>query len=100
LTEFSVLEPLREVTLLEVMPRTGRRHQIRVHFYAIGHPVIGDNLYGKERPVGGASRLMLHALSLEFRHPNGEMMTLKTDPPPDFKEVLTEFRNESSTIKP
>jgi 23S rRNA-/tRNA-specific pseudouridylate synthase len=53
---------------------------------------MGDSLYGKDRPVGGVSRLMLHAQSLEFRHPNGQIMTLKADPPPDFVNVLAMFQ--------
>jgi tRNA pseudouridine32 synthase / 23S rRNA pseudouridine746 synthase len=91
-TEFHVLEPFKEATLLEVAPLTGRRHQIRVHLFSIGHPVMGDPLYGKDRPVGGVLRLMLHAQSLEFRHPSGEKLTLTVEPPADFEEVLTALR--------
>jgi tRNA pseudouridine32 synthase/23S rRNA pseudouridine746 synthase len=73
-TRFRVLERLRGATLLEVEPCTGRRHQIRAHLYSIGHPVLGDRLYGKNRPVGGVKRLMLHALQLSFRHPESNAM--------------------------
>ena len=90
-TEFKVREKFKEATLLEVRPLTGRRHQIRVHLYSLGHPVMGDALYGKNRPVGGAPRLMLHAQSLEFRHPSGARLALKADLPEDFKEVLKIF---------
>jgi len=79
-TEFAVREALNEATLLDVRPLTGRRHQIRVHLFFIGHPVMGDALYGKNRPVGGAPRLMLHAQSLEFRHPSGARLALTADP--------------------
>jgi RluA family pseudouridine synthase len=88
LTEFRVRERLKESTLLEVEPLTGRRHQIRVHLFSIGHPVMGDPLYGKDRPVGGVSRLMLHAQSLEFRHPSGTKLAFNAEPPQDFKDVL------------
>lgn len=91
-TEYRVREPLRGATLLEVTPQTGRRHQIRVHLYSIGHPVMGDPLYGKDRPVGGISRLMLHAASLEFTNPKGDRQTLQTDPPEDFAGVLALLR--------
>ena len=91
-TEFEVRELLKGATLLDVKPLTGRRHQIRVHFFSIGHPVMGDPLYGKDRPVGGVLRLMLHAQSLEFRHPSGTKLALRTDPPQDFEDVLTLLR--------
>jgi RluA family pseudouridine synthase len=70
-TIYRVLKRLSAATLLEIEPLTGRRHQIRVHLYHIGHPIVGDDRYGKELPVGGAPRLMLHACRLVFRHPGG-----------------------------
>jgi RluA family pseudouridine synthase len=88
LTEYHVSKLGKEATLLEVKPQTGRRHQIRVHLFSIGHPVMGDPLYGKDRPVGGVPRLMLHAHHLEFRHPSGTKLALSAEPPQDFKDVL------------
>lgn len=87
-TDYKVLKHLtrgaenrEEFSLLEVRPKTGRTHQIRVHLASIGYPVVGDIIYGsKKRPN---SRLMLHALSLEFTAPNGTRMKLETEPPPD-----------------
>lgn len=64
-TEFRVLQRLSQMTLLEVRPLTGRTHQIRVHLSAIGHTVMGDELYGSSR----CGRLMLHAWQLKFPHP-------------------------------
>lgn len=62
----------REAQVLEVVPVTGRRHQIRAHLTAAGAPVYGDRLYGPPpRPVGGAPRLMLHAHRLEFAEAPG-----------------------------
>ena len=87
-TEFQVRERLKGATLLEVTPLTGRRHQIRVHLFSLGHPVMGDPLYGKDRPVGGAPRLMLHAFRVKLEG-NGDF---KADLPDDFLRVLDRFR--------
>jgi tRNA pseudouridine32 synthase/23S rRNA pseudouridine746 synthase len=65
---------------------TGRRHQIRVHLCALGHPVLGDPLYGRGRPVGGSRRLMLHALELVLPAPFG--LVLRAEPPEDFRREL------------
>jgi tRNA pseudouridine32 synthase / 23S rRNA pseudouridine746 synthase len=75
-------------TLLLARPVTGRRHQIRVHLHAIGHPVLGDSRYGELRPVGGASRLMLHAVELTIPDPDGPPLVVRSEPPPDFLEIL------------
>ncbi len=72
-----------KASLLEVEPLTGRRHQIRVHLYQAGHPVLGDSLYGQERPVGGAPRLLLHAWRLGIPY-LGETLKLECDPTIDF----------------
>jgi tRNA pseudouridine32 synthase/23S rRNA pseudouridine746 synthase len=93
-TDFKIRERLPAATLLEVTPHTGRRHQIRVHLYSIGHPVMGDTLYGKERPVGGVSRLMLHAWSLEFKNLDQSCLYFKADLPLDFENVLTLLRSQ------
>jgi 23S rRNA pseudouridine1911/1915/1917 synthase len=77
-TEFAVLAREPKRTLLLVRPRTGRTHQIRVHFRYIGHPVVGDGLYGGPRAAG----LMLHAWRLTVFHPaTGERLTLEAQPP-------------------
>lgn len=67
-------------SLLEVSPQTGRTHQIRVHLASIGHPIIGDPLYGGKNNAGLAKRLMLHAYSLEFSLPNGMRLRLEAEP--------------------
>lgn len=73
-TEWKVLKEYPDRTLLDVHIITGRTHQIRVHMASIGHPVLGDILYGHKR-MPDAPRLMLHAYSLEFTHPvTGERM--------------------------
>lgn len=80
-------EPLRRAgsgTLLEVRPLTGRRHQIRVHLYSIGHRIVGDPLYGK--PRGDEGRMMLHAWKLELPEGIwGEARGFVAPPPPGFE---------------
>jgi RluA family pseudouridine synthase len=87
-TSWTLRERLREADLLDVMPETGRRHQIRVHLYSIGHPILGDTRYGEDRPVGGAPRLMLHSLELEL----ADGLVLRAEPPPDFEAVVAQWR--------
>ena len=75
LSEYRTLEKLKEFALLEVRIRTGRTHQIRVHLTAIGHPVVGDNVYGEKanrvfaRKHGDLGRYFLHASAIRFPHP-------------------------------
>ena len=92
LTRYRRLERLQDADLLEVEPLTGRRHQIRVHCYAIGHPVLGDTRYGAVRPVGGAPRLMLHAAELRLPVTDGEPLAIRADPPAGFESVLDGLR--------
>ncbi|MBI3114476.1 MAG: RluA family pseudouridine synthase, partial [Candidatus Harrisonbacteria bacterium] len=78
-----------QFSLLTVSPETGRTHQIRVHCASIGHPVVGDALYGRRRRANRDSRsapprLMLHALSLELPLPSGSMVHLEAEPPEEF----------------
>jgi len=73
-TEFEVIEKLKYATLLKAMPKTGRTHQIRVHFNSIGHPVIGDRDYGniQTRKIAdsiGLERQFLHSCAISFIHP-------------------------------
>ena len=84
ITEWTVLQRGRGVTLLDVHILTGRTHQIRVHCKHIGHPVCGDPIYGS--PKGAkVPRLMLHAYSLSFSHPtSGERLTFTADLPEEF----------------
>ncbi|MDE2489795.1 MAG: RNA pseudouridine synthase [Elusimicrobia bacterium] len=87
-TRWRTLRPLRGATLLRVEPETGRRHQIRAHLCALGHPILGDPRYGPPpRPVGGAPRLMLHALSLRVTA-GGRDYALEAPPTEDFAAEL------------
>ena len=88
ITAYSVRARGTEATYVDVFPKTGRTHQIRVHFSAIQHPIINDVLYAPSRPpLLGFKRLALHALSLTFTHPNGKEMTLEAPLPEDFLEA-------------
>lgn len=77
-----------ESALIEAQPLTGRTHQIRVHAYALGHPLVGDVLYGAEETYGFA-RPMLHAQSLSFIHPaTNERLKFTVPHPSDFEETI------------
>jgi RluA family pseudouridine synthase len=91
-TRYRRLARLQDADLLEVEPLTGRRHQIRVHCYAIGHPLLGDTRYGADRPVGGAPRLMLHSTELRLPGPGAAPLILHANPPPEFEEVVGGLR--------
>jgi 23S rRNA pseudouridine1911/1915/1917 synthase len=85
-TRFRVLGRRRGYTLLQCDLETGRTHQIRVHCTALGHPVVGDDLYGRRRP-GEPERPLLHAWRLRFRHPRtGETMAFEASPPHDLMD--------------
>ncbi len=91
ITYFQVLKrsPEHRTTFVEAVPKTGRTHQIRVHFDSIHHPVIKDNIYGPKK--GGAlgfDRLALHARSLSFKNVSGESITITAPYPLDFKHAL------------
>jgi 23S rRNA pseudouridine1911/1915/1917 synthase len=102
-TEVRVLEQFAQksgpaagdYSLVEVEPRTGRTHQIRVHLASIGHPVVGDRVYGRRRTRLPLSRQFLHAQRLEFRHPlSGSRLDLETPLPPDLAAVLELLRGK------
>jgi tRNA pseudouridine32 synthase/23S rRNA pseudouridine746 synthase len=76
ITRWRVVERLVDRTRLELVPLTGRSHQLRLHLATIGHPILGDNLYAHAAAHAMASRLMLHARSLTITHPtSGERLT-------------------------
>lgn len=87
-TLFWVEQQFNRFSLLRVQIITGRTHQIRVHFAAIGHPVAGDSLYGRpQRP--DPPRLFLHATELRFTHPiTGQELTFSASLPPDLQGFL------------
>ncbi|MBI5744478.1 MAG: RluA family pseudouridine synthase [Elusimicrobia bacterium] len=87
LTEYALKEKGRGCALLEIYPKTGRTNQIRIHLAHIGHPIMGDKLYGGP----DAPRMLLHSFSLAFAHPyTGRRMTLRAPLQPDFKAAWKE----------
>jgi 23S rRNA pseudouridine1911/1915/1917 synthase len=82
-TEYRVVKTFAKenTALLEVKPRTGRTHQIRVHLASIGHPIVGDTLYCPKEKTREHERLMLHAVSLEFINDGGKRVKFETEAP-------------------
>lgn len=81
LTRFVTLQTGADTSRVRLFPQTGRSHQLRVHMAYIGHPILGCDLYGHDRPRLAASRLMLHAAKLCFAHPeNREWLTFEWAP--------------------
>ena len=104
LTSYRTRETMRGFALLDVEPRTGRTHQIRVHLESIHHPIVGDERYGgrawrgvqdgrKRRALAGFERLALHAAALELPHPiTGRTLALAAPLPADFEALLEILR--------
>jgi len=95
-TDFHVLERFASHTLVEAHPRTGRRHQIRVHLYHLGHPVAGDPLYGDPTLRTDFPRLMLHAQKLAFRLPSGTDLTVEAPFPVILTSICRTLRGQKS----
>ena len=97
-THYRTLKLLRDCTLIECRLETGRTHQVRVHCASIGHPLLGDPVYGRTpaalRPLLrdlGFARQALHATSLGFDHPvTGERVDFRAELPPDMRELIDE----------
>lgn len=89
ITEYRVINKTEEVSYLEVKPKTGRTHQIRVHLKAINHPVVCDKLYAPKRePLLGFNRLALHAQKISFRAPQNKFIEIEAPLPSDFKQAI------------
>ena len=94
-THFKVLKRYKNYTLLEIKIDTGRTHQIRVHMAEIGHPVVGDMVYSNGKNEFGVEGQMLHAKSLDFKHPiTGKQMHLEAEIPKYFKNILDRLDSE------
>lgn len=83
-TFYKVLKTNDVYSMVELKPTTGRTHQLRVHMKYLGHPILGDPVYGTEK----ADRLYLHARELEITLPSGERKTFKARVPKEFSNVL------------
>ncbi len=95
ITWIKVLELLFKSCLILVKPLTGRTHQIRVHLSFLGHPILGDPIYGGLKyGLPPPPRLMLHAYQISFFHPRSlKKLTFKVEPPEDFKSYLEILKN-------
>ena len=98
-TRFHVVERFPDTTLLEVSIETGRTHQIRVHLAFIGHPIVGDHVYGRTRlREPQFDRQFLHASALAFQLPDGAALRLEAPLPGELQAVLEELRAGSTTL--
>ena len=105
LTEYEVLKTAGELSLVQLYPRTGRQHQLRVHLAHLGHPIVGDKMYGHDKSLfldylsqgptteialrAGHFRHALHAHKLEFVHPfTNQNFSVQSNVPKDMKLLL------------
>jgi len=96
-THWTVLERLSGYAYIQCRLETGRTHQIRVHMASIGHPLLGDVVYGSKRPYPGLAGQCLHARRLSFVHPRtGERITVECPLPDWFQAVLAKLRRMSA----
>jgi len=92
LTHYRLVRHAGGCTELLAHPVTGRRHQIRVHLYALGHPILGDRRYGPPTERQDAERLMLHARSLLVRLPSGDMTRVTSPLPSSYLGIVARLR--------
>jgi RluA family pseudouridine synthase len=92
-TEFQVEKRYDRYTLVKVFPVTGRRHQIRVHFYSLGHPLVGDQRYGDRAMQRLYPRLMLHARRIEVKLPSVGVLAVEAPPPDSFRSLRNKIQN-------
>lgn len=94
-THWEVIARYRGVTHVRCRLETGRTHQIRVHMAQIGHPILGDTVYGARKPVPGLTGQCLHATGLQFIHPrSGETVLLSCELPEEFTAYLKKLKNQ------
>ncbi len=94
ITFLKVIKRFSNCTLIEVIPKTGRKHQIRCHLSYINHPIIGDNLYGfKNQDLAKKlNRHFLHASYIKFQLPEGKIIEIKSDLPQELKNFLSNLK--------
>ncbi len=99
-TEYRVVHKTDEVTFVEVMPKTGRTHQIRVHLRSVGHPIVCDPVYAPNRNgILGFERLALHAESISFKNLENEPISVSAPYPADFTNALKTLGISTETSK-
>ena len=93
-TEWKVLQHFQDYTLLEVRPKTGRKHQIRAHMTSMNHPIAGDKLYGfkNQQIPEGLQRHFLHASYIKIQMQDGVMKEFHSELPPDLNQVLDQLK--------
>ncbi|MFN4196943.1 MAG: RluA family pseudouridine synthase [Caldimicrobium sp.] len=98
ITEYEVLRYFKKVSYIIAKPLTGRTHQLRLHFASLGHPILGDPLYGGIKPnLPKPKRLMLHAWKLSFLHPRlKKELHFEKEPPEDFINYLNQLEESSA----
>lgn len=95
-TEYMLMRQYQQYALLDVRPKTGRTHQIRVHLYASGHPIVGDPLYKpKDERKQLVPRIFLHATSLSFTDLQGMQQVYKSPLPKELEQILEQLQNKS-----
>ena len=95
ITQYKALQKFKAYTLTEARPRTGRKHQIRAHFAYLGHPIVGDKLYGfKNQPCPrGLKRQFLHASLLKIQLASGEIKTFQSELPKELNLCLKNLKH-------
>ena len=90
LTHYEVIREIGQFSFIKVRLETGRMHQIRVHMTAIGHPIVGDQTYGKRQGIANLSRQFLHASKLTFNHPiSSEKISVTSKLPDDLQSAIS-----------
>lgn len=94
ITYYKLLQRFKDFDLIEVEPKTGRKHQIRAHFAWLGHPIAGDKLYGFKKQLlpEGLERQFLHASYLKIKLPNGEDKEFFSELPKDLQKIINELK--------
>ncbi|MDP2903874.1 MAG: RluA family pseudouridine synthase, partial [Methylovulum sp.] len=105
-TLFRRLKLFHDATLVEASPKTGRTHQIRVHAASLGHPIVGDDRYGrddinKQFKAKGYKRMFLHAATLAFQHPvTGALLTISAPLPAQLDQLLKQVEAQDFASLP
>jgi len=97
-TKYKVIERFKNFTLIEAFPKTGRKHQLRVQFAHLSHPIAGDKLYGfkNQASIPGLKRQFLHASHLKIKVLDGTTKKFYSELPEDLKQALNNLKDEQS----
>ena len=92
-TEYKVIKRVKDFSLINLFPKTGRTHQLRVHLKAINHPIVCDSLYApKESAPSGSKRMALHASSVEFLSLDGRKIKVEAPMPEDLSGAVAKLQ--------